>query len=414
MSRAQQKRSKELDYARMPRDVQRLYDLAIEKEWLGWLNLKAAEVIPPSAARRVPRRLVMPSRLCLTDKAEMLRTDEQPDLPIQAKARLVALGNCARNLHRVRTDAPTATTLASHVLFQHAASWQSDLVQGDVTQGFMQGDLDPKAGAVYLSLPRGGLPGVEPGSLIRLKKSVYGLAEAPRAWWCKLRTALQDAGFVESRLEKATFALRNRKGELCGLCCTHVDDVIFTGFGDVYDRALEKMKRAFTWGSWLVNSFTHCGREVTRDKDGSVRISQEKYVRNLTGVKSRHRGLHVPLTEEEMADGRSVLGTLGWAGKQSRPDLTFAVSTGLSELSQRRRSALRTINAGVKRAQAHNTSLLFPADLDISRSMVLAFSDASFANREDGGSQGGQMICLSSPELLQNRRSPVCLLDWNS
>ena len=115
-----------------------------------------------------------------------------------------------------------------------------------------------------------------------------------------------------------------------------------------------------------------------------------------------------------MADGRSVLGTLGWAGKQSRPDLTFAVSTGLSELSQRRRSALRTINAGVKRAQMHNTNLLFPADLDISRSMVLAFSDASFANREDGGSQGGQMICLSSPELLQNRRSPVCLLDWNS
>ena len=120
------------------------------------------------------------------------------------------------------------------------------MVQGDVTQGFMQGDLDPAAGAVYLSLPRGGLPGVAPGSLVRLKKSVYGLAEAPRAWWVKLRAALADAGFVESRLEKATFALRTKKGELCGLACTHVDDVIFTGFGETFSRALEKMKRSFT------------------------------------------------------------------------------------------------------------------------------------------------------------------------
>ena len=46
--------------------------------------------------------------------------------------------------------------------------------------------------------------------------------------------------------------------------------------------------------------------------------------------------------------------------------------------------------------------------------MVLAFSDASFANREDGGSQGGQMVCLASRGVLQNKRSPVCFLDWNS
>ena len=88
--------------------------------------------------------------------------------------------------------------LATNTLFQFAASWRSDIIHGDVTQGFMQGDLQPGQ-KVYMTLPRGGLPGVPEGSVLQLKKSVYGLAEAPRAWWVRLRAELRRAGWVESR-----------------------------------------------------------------------------------------------------------------------------------------------------------------------------------------------------------------------
>ena len=36
-------------------------------------------------SKRVPRHLVTPSRFCFTDKHEMLRTAENPDLAIAAK-----------------------------------------------------------------------------------------------------------------------------------------------------------------------------------------------------------------------------------------------------------------------------------------------------------------------------------------
>ena len=115
-----------------------------------------------------------------------------------------------------------------------------------------------------------------------------GLAEAPRAWWVKLRSALEDAGFVESRLEKACFLLRSPKGELVGMAVSHVDDVLFTGHGERYERAIAGLRKRFAWGSWLVNEFTHCGREVTRDrKDRLVLVSQEKYFENLTAAKYR-------------------------------------------------------------------------------------------------------------------------------
>ena len=49
---------------------------AMEKEWQGWLDLDACEIIGPEKARFIPRRKRVPVRFVLTDKNEMLRTEE--------------------------------------------------------------------------------------------------------------------------------------------------------------------------------------------------------------------------------------------------------------------------------------------------------------------------------------------------
>ena len=75
-----------------------------------------------------------------------------------AEARLVALGNLEPNLKRLRTDAPTASELFTHLVCQCAASWQSALTQGDIKQAFLRGEF-PEGKRVYLVPPREGLEG---------------------------------------------------------------------------------------------------------------------------------------------------------------------------------------------------------------------------------------------------------------
>ena len=67
-----------------------------------------------------------------------------------------------------------------------------------------------------LEPPKGGLPGLEPGRLLKAKKAIYGFAEAARLFWLALKEHLESDGWKESRLEPALFYLR-LEGKLRGI-----------------------------------------------------------------------------------------------------------------------------------------------------------------------------------------------------
>ena len=61
---------------------------------------------------------------------------------------------------------------------------------------------------IYLEPPRGGLPGLQPGQLLKAKKAIYGFAEAARLFWLALKEHLEADGREESKLEPALFYFR--------------------------------------------------------------------------------------------------------------------------------------------------------------------------------------------------------------
>ena len=244
----------------------------------------------------------------------MMLREKGWDLPVLPTARLVALGNCYRNIAGHRTDAPTLSEAGTHLVFQRSASWRSDLFQGDVSQAFLNGMNLGRD--IYLHLPHEGLPGVAPGSILKVNTSVYGMADTPRAWWLKLAQTAEKAGWRQSRLEKALLYCHDAQGSLVGIGGPHVDDWVCIGVDPVFAKALKKPKDSSSWGAWDIDKFSHCGRQITPDKDGSVLVNQDTYIGKVKPIVPETRRKDVSMSDSELSASRSVLGT--WAGQLSR------------------------------------------------------------------------------------------------
>jgi hypothetical protein len=74
-------------------------------------------------------------------------------------------------------------------------------------------------------------PGFEsaefPHKVYRLRKALYGLKRAPRAWYGRLREFLFSKGFETGKVDKTLFLLR--QGDDILIVQVYVDDIVFGG-----------------------------------------------------------------------------------------------------------------------------------------------------------------------------------------
>jgi len=94
----------------------------------------------------------------------------------------------------------------------------------DVKSAFLNGELEEE---LYVQQPPGfALPGGE-HKVLRLRKALYGLRQAPRTWNSKLDATLASLGFSKCATKHALYGKSTERGSL--IVGVYVDDLIITG-----------------------------------------------------------------------------------------------------------------------------------------------------------------------------------------
>ncbi|GJR64645.1 putative ribonuclease H-like domain-containing protein [Tanacetum coccineum] len=252
---------------------------------------------------------------------------------VRNKARLVAQGH--RQEEGIDYDevfAPVARLEAIRIFLAFASYKGLIVYQMDVKSAFLYGKIDEE---VYVSQPPGFLDSKYPEKVYKVVKALYGLHQAPRAWYATLSTFLLKNGYRRGTIDKTLF-LKKDKHDII-LVQVYVDDIIFGSTKKSWCDEFEAlMKSRFQMSSMGELTF-FLGLQVKQKLDG-IFISQDKYVAEIlkkfdfASVKTASTPIETqkPLVKDEEASDvdvhlyRSMIGSLMYV-TASRPDIMFAV-----------------------------------------------------------------------------------------
>ncbi|GJR96538.1 putative ribonuclease H-like domain-containing protein [Tanacetum coccineum] len=149
-------------------------------------------------------------------------------------------------------------------LFLAYASFKDFVVyQMDVKSAFLYGKIEEE---VYVCQP----PGFEdpdfPDRVYKVEKALYGLHQAPRAWYETLSTYLLDNGFQRGKIDKTLF-IRRVKSDIL-LVQVYVDDIIFGSTKKSLCIEFEKMMHKKFQMSSMGELTFFLGLQVKQKEDG--------------------------------------------------------------------------------------------------------------------------------------------------
>ena len=192
------------------------------------------------------------------------------------KARLVAKGYTQTyEVDYQETFAPVAKLNIVRVLLSLAANQDWPLLQFDVKNAFLHGDLKEE---VYMDLPPGIGTSPKKGVVCRLRKALYGLKQSPRAWFGRFTSSMKKFRYVQSHLDHTLF-LKQQNGKLTALII-YIDDMIVTSDDQKEIQRLQKYLATKFEMKELGELKYLLGIEVARSKHG-IFLSQRKHVLDL-------------------------------------------------------------------------------------------------------------------------------------
>ncbi|KAL5811427.1 hypothetical protein ACOSQ4_027995 [Xanthoceras sorbifolium] len=317
------------------------------------------------------------------------------------KARLVAKGfHQTPGLNFTETFSPVVKSSTIRIILALAISSSWDSQHIDVNNGFLNGDLQE---AVYMSQPEGFIHPSQSSLVCHLHKSLYGLKQAPKAWYDKLKMALQQWGFINSKSDSSLFYFKSSTATLFVLI--YVDDILVTGSDSTLISLVIRDLNVQFYLKSLGSLQYFLGFEAYQNVYG-LTLTQTKYAWDLL-VKTKmtdSKSCSTPLSPncklsafegspfDDATLYRSTVGALQYL-TLTRPDLSFSVN----KLSQFLAAPTQVHWQAVKRVLRYIRSTL-QCGLQFTPSSSLTFegfANADWAsNPDDRRSTGGYCLYL--------------------
>nr|GEU80577.1 putative ribonuclease H-like domain-containing protein [Tanacetum cinerariifolium] len=264
----------------------------------------------------------------------MNKKDEK-SIMIRNKAKLIAQGHTQEDGIDYEEVFAPATRIEAIRLFLAYASFMGFMVyQMDVKSAFLYETIEEE---VYVCQPLGFEDPDHPDKVYKVVKALYGLHQAPRAWYETLSNYLLENSFQKGKIDQIVFIKRQKSDIL--LVQIYVDDIIFGATNKDLCKSFEKlMKDKFQMSSMGELTF-FLSLQVKQKKDG-IFISQDKYVaetlRKFGLIEGKSASTPIdtekPLLKDPDGEDvdvhtyRSMIGSLMYL-TSSRPDIMFAKQT---------------------------------------------------------------------------------------
>nr|GEU35485.1 putative ribonuclease H-like domain-containing protein [Tanacetum cinerariifolium] len=202
----------------------------------------------------------------------------------------------------------------------------------DVKSAFIYGRSEEE---VYVCQPSGFEDPDHPNKVYKVVKALYGLHQAPRAWYETLANYILSNGFHKGKIDQTLF-IKRQNGDIL-LVQLYVDDIIFGSTKKELCNEFERlMKDRFQMSS--IGELTFFLGLQVKKKEDVIFISLNKYVTevlrnfNLSDVKTASTLVEMEKPLVKDADGvdvdvhiyRSMIGSLMYL-TAPRPDIMYAV-----------------------------------------------------------------------------------------
>ncbi|GJR84248.1 putative ribonuclease H-like domain-containing protein [Tanacetum coccineum] len=370
---------------------------AMQEEMQQFINQKVWKLVP-----------LPDGKIAIGTKWILKNKRDARGIVVRNKARLVAQGH--RQEEGIDYDevfAPVARIEAIRLFLAFASYMGFMVYQMDVKSAFLYGEIDEE---VYVTQPKGFEDPHFPKHVYKVVKALYGLHQAPRAWYARLSTFLLKHNYRRGTIDKTLFIKKNSRDII--LVQVYVDDIIFGSTKKAWCDEFEVLMKGEFEMSAMGELTFFLGLQVKQKPDG-IFISQDKYVQDMLkkfdmeSVRTATTPYEAskPKSKDEPDDAvnvhlyRSMIGSLMYL-TASRPDIMFAVSACSRHQVTPLTSNLNAVKKIFKYLKGQpKLGLWYPRD---SPFVLEAYSDSDYA-----GSHGDRKSTTGGCQFLGRR-----LISW--
>ena len=380
-----------------PRNYREAINSSQSKEWKEAISVEHQSLIDHGTFEIVDRPL---NKKPITSRHVFkIKTDDKGVIS-KFKARLVARGyNQTYGEDYFEVFSPTLRMDSVRFLIATAAKKSMRVHHLDVETAFLNGNLEEE---IYLEIPDGFEEYDRTKKCFKLKKAIYGLKQASRAWNKLFTSKLLELGFRQSIADPCIFI---RGDTYIGV---FVDDCFVVGGDKDIEEIKHQLMSLFKMHNLGPLSFA-LGIRFNQQEDFSIKMSQSLYIDkilekfSMTDCRTTKTPLPIKANSEDNSKPlqdinryQQLIGSLIYLSNSTRPDIAYAVSYLARSMHAPTEADFTCAKRVLRYLKEYKN---FALNYNDKQQQLFAFSDSSYAEEKDRKSVGGYVTMMSGAAL---------------